>query len=388
MYKILNCLANKAICAAFAALLVSTVKGAEYVWTGAAGDGKWITPGNWDVKVDDGSGEVSWEAATTYPGQKQSDVAYDYDPSTVSFTNSVELVDLSNAEGVKKTYYFTQNQPIKFSENITVKFKNGTFSNLIDHKDDRFLIGAKGTTLIFENFNFNPITVSGSGVTAVYGSKVAAVKSSILIFEGQNSNPTFRFAGDNAFTLYVRNGSLETKDTSSPGQITLWISNAVWTASGASAGVAKNIYIQDIPKDSPDYKEESRIAGNGSGLLLSGTYNIVIPKEGRTKFYVEGRNHPANGNNPTTSVTFNIDVTNWNKGGDANKIPLVYFSGTTSSFNHNAVMEQKLKNTTLKVIANGRDVTKRRNARLEWNGKNALYYVQDKPSDGFKVIVR
>ena len=375
---------NRVICAAFvAALLVSTVMGAEYVWTGAAGDGKWITPGNWEVKVDDGSGEVSWEAATTYPGQKQSDVAYDYDPSTVSFTNSVELVVLSDAEGVKKTYYFTQKQPIKFSENITVKFKNGTFSNLIDHKDDRFLIGAKGTTLIFENFNFNPITVSGSSVTAVQGSKVAAVKSSILIFEGQNNDQTFRFVGDNAFTLYVRNGSLKTKDTSSPGQITLWISNAVWTVSNASAGVAKISYFSDAPFGSVGYKESQVVCNSGNALALNNTFDIIIPFSGRSKPYLkcarlQGSEHLK------SKVEFKIDVTNWNKGGENNMIPLVEFT-TDQSDN----VAEKLKYTTLVAIANGRDVTKRRNARLEWNkAKKTLYYVQDKPSDGFKVIVR
>ena len=80
-----------------------------------------------------------------------------------------------------------------------------------------------------------------------------------------------------------------------------------------------------------------------------------------------------------------IDVTNWNKGGDDSKIPLVKFT--------QAVPEdmKKIKEdaTTLVAIANGRDVTKRRNARLEWDAdRKILYYVQDKPSDGFKVIVR
>ena len=87
---------------AVASLFAATVMGVEYVWTGAAGDGKWITSGNWVVSAENESGEVSWETPKTYPGQKVGDGTYDYDPSTVRFTNSVELVDLSDAEGVKR----------------------------------------------------------------------------------------------------------------------------------------------------------------------------------------------------------------------------------------------------------------------------------------------
>ena len=372
---------------AVASLFAATVMGEEYVWTGAAGDGKWITPGNWVVSEENESGEVSWETPKTYPGQKVGDGTYDYDPSTVRFTNSVELVDLSDAEGVKKTYYFTQNQPIKFSENITVKFKNGTFRNLIDNKNDRFKIGAAGTTLIFENFNFYPVTVSGSDVGDVDGSKVAPASSTTVIFEGSNDSSKFRFSGDNYFTLHIRNGTLKTMSLASPAKITLWVSNAVWTVAGATSGVGEKVYFRDEPHDSPEYKKESQITcGSSNGMLLKGEYDIVLLKEGRKDAYLKARNHPTNGNLPSVAVTFKIDVTNWNK---VDKIPLVTFLGSTSSFDHTAVMETKLKNTTLVAIANGRDVTKRRNARLEWDSsKNTLYYVQDKPSDGMKVIVR
>lgn len=393
MYKILNCLANKAICAAFVALFTTAVMGAEYVWTGAAGDGKWITPGNWDVKVDDGSGEVSWEAATTYPGQKQSDVAYDYDPSTVSFTNSVELVDLSNAEGNQGIYYFSNNKPILFENKPTIKFYNGKFANLISKETDRFRIGGNGVILIFEKFSFKPTrTVSSSVLSDQKAFKVVAESETTMIFEGTNSSADWRLdvEKNKKVTLIIRNGTLNTKNTTgSPGYLTAKVYNANWTMSGATGGIAGNVYIEDLPdevsRDSADFIESMLNCGTQSYMTLSGIFNIKIRTDGRKGALITAKGHQSGGNYYDDELKLKIDVTNWNKGGDDSKIPLVKFT--------QAVPEdmKKIKEdaTTLVAIANGRDVTKRRNARLEWDAdRKILYYVQDKASDGFKVIVR
>lgn len=378
---------------AVASLFAATVMGVEYVWTGAAGDGKWITPGNWDVKVDDGSGEIIWEAATTYPGQKQSDVAYDYDPSTVSFTNSVELVDLSDANGGQGIYYFSNNEPILFENKPTIKFYNGKFANLTSIETDRFRIGGDGVTLIFEKFSFKPIrTVSSSVISDQKAFKVVANVGTTMIFEGTNSSSEWRLEVEKyrKVSLVVRNGTLNTKNTTgSPSYLTVSVSNAVWTMVGATAGIAGEVHIEDLPDEvsrgESNFRESQLDCGKNSYMTLSGTFNIKLRADGRINPFISAKGHQSGANYFDDKVTFKIDVTKWNKGGAESKIPLVKFTQAPTE----DMINIKLASTTLVAIANGRDVTKRRNARLEWDSsKNTLYYVQDKPSDGMKVIVR
>ena len=118
--------------------------------------------------------------------------------------------------------------------------------------------------------------------------------------------------------------------------------------------------------------------------------NIIIPENGRSEPFIKCKTHGTKDNWAKSYLSFVLDVTNWKKGGEGNKVPLIKF---TTAGDNVALMEGKLKNKyiTLKIVAQGEDskVTERRNARLEWNSTDlTLYYVQDKPSDGFKVIVR
>lgn len=384
-------LTNRVISAAFAALLVSTVMGAEYVWTGAAGDGKWITPGNWVVSEENESGEVSWETPKTYPGQKQSDVAYDYDPSTVRFTNSVELVDLSDTNGGQGIYYFSNNEPILFANKPTIKFYNGKFANLTSRETDRFRIGGDGVTLIFEEFSFMP-TRTVSSISDQTAFRVVANVGTTMIFEGTNLSSEWRLEVEKSkkVSLVVRNGTLKTKNTTgSPSYLTVSISNAVWTMAGATAGIAGEVHIEDLPDEvsrgESNFRESQLNCGKDSYMTLSGTFNIKLRADGRINPFISAKGHQNQLAYFEKKVTFKIDVTKWNKGGAESKIPLVKFTQAPTE----DMLNLKLASTTLVAIANGRDVTKRRNARLEWDSsKNTLYYVQDKPSDGFKVIVR
>ena len=120
-------------------------------------------------------------------------------------------------------------------------------------------------------------------------------------------------------------------------------------------------------------------------MTLSGTFNIKLRADGRINPFISAHGHQSGKGYFDDTVKFKIDVTKWNKGGAESKIPLVKFTLSPTE----DMLNLKLASTTLVAIANGRDVTKRRNARLEWDSsKNTLYYVQDKPSDGMKVIVR
>ena len=367
--------------------------GAEYVWTGAAGDGKWITPGNWVVSAENESGEVSWETPKTYPGQKVGDGTYDYDPSTVRFTNSVELVDLSDANGAKKTYYFTNNEPILFENKPTIKFYNGKFANLTSIATDRFRIGGDGVTLIFEEFSFKPTrTVSSSVISDQKAFNVVANVGTTMIFEGTNSSSEWRLEVQKSkkVSLVVRNGTLNTKNTTgSPSDLTVSVSNAVWTMAGATAGIAGEVHIEDLPDEvsrgESNFRESQLDCGKNSYMSLFGTFNIKLRADGRINPFITAKGHQNQLSYFEKKVTFKIDVTKWNKGGAESKIPLVKFTQAPTE----DMLNLKLASTTLVAIANGRDVTKRRNARLEWDSsKNTLYYVQDKPSDGMKVIVR
>lgn len=380
MYKILNCLVNKAICAAFVALFTTAVMGAEYVWTGAAGDGKWITPGNWD----DGSG-----TSATFPGASDvKDESGKY-TATVKFTNSVECIDL---EG--KSFYLADKgvnsgeQALRMQSGISVKLKNGyIYVALADvsAKDDIYTLGTNGSTNIFEGVRFGGRTSSGdtSGVTF----KLQPNTGSTVIYEGNNTINWGHYP-KKAHTMIVRNGAttISSQPSNCASGTVLWITNAVLTVSpGNSYALAKKIYLRDGEDKLAQINHTATAQSN-----IAGEMNIIIPENGRSEPFIKCRTHGTGANWTKSSLSFVLDVTNWKKGGEGNKVPLIKF---TTAGENATVMEGKLKNKyiTLKIVAQGENprVTEQRNARLEWNSTDlTLYYVQDKPSNGFKVIVR
>lgn len=373
-------LTNKVICAAFAVLLVSTVMGAEYVWTGAAGDGKWITPANWD----DGSG-----TSATYPGTSGVKDETGKYTATVKFTNSVECIDL---EG--KSIYLADKggnsgeQALRMQSGISVKLKNGyIYVALTDvsAKEDIYTLGTNGSTNIFEGVGFAGRTFSGetSGVTF----KLQPNTGSTVIYEGNNTINWGRYP-QKAHTMIVRNGvtTISSQPSSCVSGTVLWITNAVLkVSSGNSYALAKKIYLRDGEDKLAQINHTASAQSN-----ITGEMNIIIPENGRSEPFIKCKAHGTKDNWTKSYLSFVLDVTNWKKGGEGNKVPLIKF---TTAGENAAVMEGKLKNKyiTLKIVAQGEDskVTERRNARLEWNSTDlTLYYVQDKPSDGFKVIVR
>lgn len=380
-------LTNRVICAVFAALLVSTVMGAEYVWTGAAGDGKWITPGNWDVTVDDGSGEVSWETATTYPGSsgvKDENGKY---TATVKFTNSVECIDL---EG--KSIYLADKgdnsgeQALRMQSGISVKLKNGfiyvAFKDVSADKDI-YTLGASGSTNIFEGVKFRGRTSSGDTTGVVFN--LQPNEKSTVIYDGDNTIDWTHYP-KKAHTMIVRNGTttISKQPADCATGTVLWITNAIlkYTINNSYA-IAKKIYFRDGEDRLAQIVHPNLMAANVVGQM-----NIIIPENGRITPFIECAMHGTADSLKKSKIDFVLDVTNWKKGGEENKIPLLHF---TQQCDNAAVMETKINYISLTVLAQGENpkITTRRNARLEWVPSDlTLYYLQDKPSDGFKVIVR
>jgi hypothetical protein len=354
------------------------------VWTGSAGDAKWITPGNWD----DGSG-----TSVKYPGAsgvKDENGKY---TATVKFTNSVECIDL---EG--KSIYLADKggnsgeQALRMQSGISVKLKNGyIFVALTDisGKDDVYTLGTSGSTNILEGVGFRGRTSSGSNPTGSNPSdlafKLQPNTGTTVIFEGDNTIDWTHYP-KKAHTMIVRNGTttISKQPADCATGTVLWVTNSVlkYTINNSYA-IAKKIYFRDGEDRQAQIVHPNLMAANVAGQM-----NIIIPENGRITPFIECAMHGTADSLKKSKIDFVLDVTNWKKGGEENKIPLLHF---TQQRDNAAVMETKINYISLTVLAQGENpkITTRRNARLEWVPSDlTLYYVQDKPSDGFKVIVR
>ena len=317
-----------------------------YTWTGAAGDNRWTNIGNWSAEKTDCYG---------YPGF--------YDSSGVSNADWVSYVqfDRSTApEGIDLeggTYAFITNGAFIVGQNITVKMKNGTLyfagpdGGLPTFNDETVgLIGASGTSLVFENVKLDNLS----------SKNLIPAAGSTLVFEGANATPGgWKYNPIKANTKFVvRNGTL-TGNAFGTGTIAashvVEISNAVWSVT-ANIANAKSLAPKVVFRDGPDRAAQFITSGS---FLTYGRYDIKIPAEGRALPAVKAKSRTG-----SSALTFDIDVTDYLS---ADRVPLFQFTSTTA---------QTMPPCTLNVTAGGVDVKAARNASLVFES-NTLYYKQD-----------
>ncbi len=248
--------------------------------------------------------------------------------------------------------------------------------------EDIYTLGTSGSTNILEGVSFKGRTITGGTTNVKFC--LQPNKDSTVIFEGNNTIDWI-YHPKNAHTMIIRNGttSISAQPANCGNGSVLWLTNAVlkYTVVNSYA-IAKKIYFQDGEDRMAQIAHTKAMNAN-----IAGEMNIIIPQNGRATPFVTCVQHGSGDASTKAKLGFVIDVTDWKKGGEKNKIPLIVFTGASQD----AIMQTKMKYTTLKIAAQGESesVTKRRNARLEWDSsKNTLYYVQDKPYDGMKVIVR
>ena len=118
--------------------------------------------------------------------------------------------------------------------------------------------------------------------------------------------------------------------------------------------------------------------GTGQSFDLRYTYDIKIPANGHADASIVA----GYLNNDTTVGTFKIDVSDYGKKA---RVPLVRFTSTNASNMANNATRFAAQytasgsgNLRLQAVADGKDVTEKRKARLEWdNATQTIYYAQD-----------
>lgn len=348
-----------------------------YIWTGNGGDNRWANAQNWEVVAND-------------DGKKESLYGYPGVPcgwgggykSRVTITNSCEI-DLNEGEyGLQAS-----EDSLVFAEGINVRLKNGT----LGLGGDLSALGAKGTVVEYCDLSLPKVPDSTSRFN------VGFAAGSTNIFTGnQNFYWNYRPCDTNEFnTLTVfRDGEIKCNYSMSKFQgldsLTVLITNAVWMIKNSNTtnfnnGIAGRVEFRN------GERQAQLLCGdldniNMSGLLkMHGTYDIELPKKAYNSSYVIAK-HLYN----TTGFDLAFDVTDCPY---AMKAPILTFQMLDDAGCTASVMTSLTNSQSFTVYAAGRsdnDKTKReRNARLEWDeSTRTLYYVQDSPVKGMRVIVR
>ncbi len=318
-----------------------------YTWTGAGGDNFWTNIANWSASASECIG---------YPGTRAAD---GYDRSTAIFTSAANgaVIDLDGGTFTGRD----EGESIKFDADAgEIKFVDGT----LDFNYSGYVLGASGTTVVFENVSSDNRLTIASGAT--------------VVFEGDTVGTwTYRpRSGYSNTRLVIRNGTLSSgafaTDTTIASSHTVEISNAVWSISGkvdTDQAIANTVTF----RDGADY--QARFVASGE-LQLKGTYDIAIPKGGHSLASLTGSTLTSG----SSSATFRVDVTDFTS---QKKVPIATFTSTTDQSS-----KYESKTVNLVATADGEDVTEKRNARLVWSEEdNTLYYQQDSQR-GFVVIIQ
>lgn len=322
---------------------IADVSRVTYTWTGN-GDGRsWADGNNWSQDV---------ESCLGYPGVKNS---YYWD--TIIFNTDAD-VDL----GGKKYGIRDGGGTFITSAGIHVTLRNGT----IDVNDAAFTFGANGTTVTFDSVVLN----SGGGTFTL-----GIASGATLCFSGTSTGVWKWKPTKENVNFIVRDGTTTTRYDSPTIKTTTFttISNAVWSISNSSVGNGTG-YVTYF-RDGPNRQAQLKIASS-YWIDLRYTYDIIIPKGGHATHCIEA----GYLNSDSNAGTFRVDVTDYES--DA-RVPLVKFTNTNSTYKNynNTRAPSQISGGTLlvKAMANGRDVTSRRHAKLVWDtATQTIYYQQDK----------
>lgn len=344
----------------------------KYTWTGNGDDNSWADADNWS--------ESPFESYYGYPGFK-SGWGANYSAQVV-ITNSCEI-DLNEGKyGLQAS-----EDSLVFAEGINVRLKNGT----LGLGGDLSALGAKGTVVEYCNLSLPKAPDSTSRFN------IGFAAGSTNIFTGsQNFYWNYRPCDTNEFnTLTVfRDGEIKCNYSMSGfkglDSLTVLITNAVWMIKSTNTtnfnnGIAGRVEFRN------GERQARLLCGdldniNMSGLLkMHGTYDIELPRKAYDSSYVIAK-HLYN----TTGFDLAFDVTDCPY---AMKAPILTFQMLDDAGCTASVMTSLTNSQSFTVYAAGRsdnDKTKReRNARLEWDETTrTLYYVQDSPVKGMRVIVR
>ena len=323
-----------------------------YTWTGLGGNNLWTNVLNWS-----GTNMTKHsEECYGYPGLK-----FSYYWDTVIFTNDA-VVDLCGGTYGLRDLDEGVTANIRFSKNINVNLLNGT----IDINDSPYTIGANGTTVTFNGCKLIRETTSGTP-------DIGFATGSTIIFAGTTTS-NWRWKTKANSTVIFRDGTTSTRynapSAGTPTSVT--ISNAVWSVTNGNIdnGIGTIAYFRDGPDRQAQFK-----TGTSQQIDLRYTYDIVIPASGHSLPTIQAGYLKSD----TNIGTFKVNVSKYLK---TTRVPLVKFSTTDSTYkgNNNTRVQSQIDNGHLKLqaIADGRDVTKKRTARLEWDsGTQTIYYAQD-----------
>ncbi len=324
-----------------------------YTWTGN-GDGRsWADGNNWSQDVDNCLG---------YPGVKNS---YYWD--TIIFNTDAD-VDL----GGKKYGIRDGGGTFITSAGIHVTLRNGT----IDVNDAAFTFGANGTTVTFDAVVLN----SGGGTF-----NLGIASGATLCFSGTSTSTWKWKPTKENVNFIVKDGTTTTRYDSPTIKTTTFttISNAVWSITSSNVGNGTG-YVTYF-RDGPNRQAQLKIASSYY-IDLRYTYDIIIPKGGHATHSIEA----GYLNSDSNVGTFKVDVTDYES--DA-RVPLVKFTNTNSTYknynNTRAPSQISGGKLVVQAMANGRDVTAKRNARLVWDtATQTIYYQQDKVQRQTMVILQ
>ena len=345
-----------------------------YTWTGEGDGTSWTDELNWTANT---------EADTVgYPGTHDGL----YYRTMITIPKSVECIDLGG-----QTYGFVDDGAMFLADDISVKFKNGTFRftygevsrTKADNSGSKSgLIGSNGTTLIFEKVklrNCNPNSVESGNLdfTPRTGATIA--------FEGTYDDNWDYFPQGGSYSntkTIFRNGTFtlsrafDSSTGSNGSQNDVLISNGKWKINNA---VTKTItpFKSLSFRDGPDRQAQFECTGD---LKLLGTYDFALPATPYPTPYYTLRLLAS-----ADAGTIKIDVTNY-IGKD--RVPLIQFTGDLDNNTKNAMTTLATTPSKFVVTADGVDAKHSRRAKLEWDeAAKTLYYSQD-PIKGFRVIVR
>lgn len=374
-----------------------------YTWTGEAGNNKWNDPENWEESI--------WRSYYGYPGYYINcgcALWWGYYTSRLMFNQSA-TIDLDgesyrvwdqndNASNIPFRAFAFEKED---GEQMTVEFTNGTIRIF---SPERSFLGDSGVTMIFSDvvlkiFNEFDYKYNDDGTPDMAArtednlGPVGFAANSTVVFSGSNKQ-LFDYApysGSANSKVVFRDGvTLSGYSTSASiaSTHTVEISNAVWVVTATAAnGVAGLVRLRDGADRQAQLMCRASATSTTYYNLKTGTaYDIKIPARGHSAASVI-----AKGASDATACSFVLDVTDFN---NAARVPLIQFTEATLSDNTIASMTNTLNSANaLTVYATGQSdnakTARLRNARLEWDeSAKILYYAQERPLRGMRVIVR
>ncbi len=327
-----------------------------YTWTGNGDGTSWTDIDNWSPSTQQCHG---------YPGTLG---AWGYYWSQLAITESMagQVIDMEGGAYVGRD----DGEALTVAADIPceVKFKNGSWG----FEESPWVLGASGTTLVFEgvDFNYKP---DNNAVVSLY-----FATGSTTVFEGTTSATKWYYKPSTSYAntkMIVRNGTLtmsQNLNSSSLGQHSAWITNAIWQVnSHAASGIAGKTYF----RDGVDRQAQFICS---SSLKMNNTYDIEIPASGHSQPSIKA----ATLSNDNEACTIKVDVSAIAK---TTTVPLVKFTSSTAQ---TTAATNKLAHATLAAYANGKNVTKARNAQLIWSADDNTIYYEQEYTEGVKLILR